>query len=156
MGVAWSEVAGGRWQVAGVGDERRRAVERMVGTGFSSLVTTSAGRLFDAMAALAGLRTTVTYEGQAAIELEAAYDPGVDGSYEIALLDGETLVLDPRDAVLRAAAEPSAAVIASAQGQRAGSRRCRRRPVWTSRPGIVNSLRRNVDAVARSRSGPAS
>lgn len=51
-----------------------QAMER----GFSAPWTTSMGRLFDAMAALLGLRSTTSFEGQAAMELEwmAETNPG--------------------------------------------------------------------------------
>ena len=51
-------------------DEELAAVVRQVQTGQNAPLTTSCGRLFDAVAALAGVRGSITYEGQAAIELE--------------------------------------------------------------------------------------
>lgn len=67
MGVAWAQRAG----VADPFDDPRRdAVADLAARGHGP-VTTSMGRLFDAVAALLGLRRVVTYEGQAAIELEA-------------------------------------------------------------------------------------
>jgi hydrogenase maturation protein HypF len=51
--------------------EKRRIVVEMMEAGFNSPLTSSCGRLFDAVAALLGLRLESDYEGQAAMELEA-------------------------------------------------------------------------------------
>jgi hydrogenase maturation protein HypF len=73
---------------AGPSDEALEALRVQVDAGVNAPLTTSCGRLFDAVAALAGVRHAITYEGQAAIELEmraagagpaAAYPVGIDG-----------------------------------------------------------------------------
>jgi hydrogenase maturation protein HypF len=48
-----------------------RVVSQMTATGLCSPPTSSMGRLFDAVASITGLRDVATFEGQAAMELEA-------------------------------------------------------------------------------------
>jgi len=93
MAVSWLLEAG--WDGPLPGPDRRRAeqVAELVRTGLSSPLTTSMGRLFDAVAALCGLRDEVTYEGQAAIELEACADPAERGAYEMPGLDARPAIL---------------------------------------------------------------
>jgi hydrogenase maturation protein HypF len=52
--------------------DQSRIILQMLRQGVLSPPTSSCGRLFDAVSALAGIREKVTYEGQAAIELEQA------------------------------------------------------------------------------------
>ncbi|HUB66916.1 MAG TPA: carbamoyltransferase HypF [Candidatus Methylacidiphilales bacterium] len=69
-------------------------VRRMLEKGFQSPVTSSAGRLFDAVAALTGLRQIAHFEGQAAMALEFAVTPGIEASYGFHLKKDELAVID--------------------------------------------------------------
>jgi len=117
MACAWLSVAGVN-QNAGqdpdippalraLVDERAwRQVAQLLRTGLQSPVTTSMGRLFDAVGALCGLRAQVNYEGQLAIELEAACDPAERGRYPVSLLeDSGLIVIDPRETIRAVSAD---------------------------------------------------
>jgi len=60
-------------------------LRQMLRRRINSPMTTSAGRLFDAVAAITGLRQIVDFEGQAAMELEFAAADAVDDAYPLGL-----------------------------------------------------------------------
>jgi hydrogenase maturation protein HypF len=71
-----------------------RLIGQMLQKGVNSPVTTSAGRLFDAVAALLDIKSVCSFEGQAAMMVEFRAERGVDNGYEFALSGGEPLLLD--------------------------------------------------------------
>ncbi len=88
--------------------EEHTTLEAMVSRGLNSPLTSSMGRLFDAVAAIAGVRSDALYEGQAAIELEALADPDERGAYAFGYSGDAPVIIDP-EPVLRAILDDMAA-----------------------------------------------
>jgi hydrogenase maturation protein HypF len=93
MALAWLTHAGLAWDddlppVQHAPPPTRAVIEQMLKAdpriGLPTPPTSSAGRLFDAMASLLGIRQVVRDEAQAAIELEACVDPTESGVYTFA------------------------------------------------------------------------
>ena len=95
LALAWLQQLGIAWKadlppVQTAGNDRLFAVARQLETHTNAPLTSSMGRLFDAVAALVGVRSEVKYEGQAAIEMENLVEPDEKGAYTFAIT-GETI-----------------------------------------------------------------
>jgi hydrogenase maturation protein HypF len=67
--------------VAALCAEERSILKSQLELKINTPLTSSMGRLFDAVASIAGIRQIVNYEAQAAIEFEALADPHENGEY---------------------------------------------------------------------------
>ncbi|MBN2429370.1 MAG: carbamoyltransferase HypF [Deltaproteobacteria bacterium] len=90
----------------GVPGSTIRLLQQMMDKGVNSPMTSSCGRLFDAVGALVGLRQKVSYEGQAALELEMAISVETeDGSYPFSLVEEDGMMIFEPSTLIRAIVE---------------------------------------------------
>ncbi len=94
LALAWLQQTGLEWEddlapVRASTHEARQTITRMLNIELNSPLTSSMGRLFDAVSALIGVRQRINYEAQAAIELEANVAADEESAYAFALRDGE-------------------------------------------------------------------
>ena len=94
-GIPWDE------KIASVRDFSEKElgiIQSQIDHGINSPKTSSMGRLFDGVSSLLGIRQTITYEGQAAIELENRSDKSETGMYNFSLnndvIEFETVITD--------------------------------------------------------------
>jgi hydrogenase maturation protein HypF len=104
----WRAALGYGARVKGVPENHVRVVRRMIDSGVNTVPTSSCGRLFDAVAAIIGLRTVVNFEAQAAIELEMIAEDGNTARYPFEIERGPLWQVDFRpmiEGIARAAEE---------------------------------------------------
>jgi hydrogenase maturation protein HypF len=93
----------------------RGVVEKMIARRINTVDTSSCGRLFDAVAAILGIRLEANYEGQAAMELEALADSFVARDIEPYPFDVTGGEIDFRETIRHLAKDFENTTLASAR-----------------------------------------
>jgi len=90
MALSWLRTCGIPWEadlppVRAAGGQALKLLGQQLELGLNAPLTSSMGRLFDAAAALIGLREEINYEAQAAVELESLADADETGSWPFSI-----------------------------------------------------------------------
>ncbi|MBI5300757.1 MAG: carbamoyltransferase HypF [Chloroflexi bacterium] len=86
--------------VAACNETERGVIRHQIETGFNAPLTSSMGRLFDAIAAIIGVRATINYEAQAAIELEHLVVEDLEAAYQVSIANYQfPIEIDPASVI---------------------------------------------------------
>ena len=98
LGLLYEIFGDGAWDfpqfVADLSEQEKSLLQQMLAKQINAPLTSSVGRLFDAAAALVGLRQTSSFEGQAAMELEFARQGGIADAYSFVVTATTPIVVD--------------------------------------------------------------
>jgi hydrogenase maturation protein HypF len=105
LGVLYEIFGDGAWGfpplVADLSEQEKSLLRQILEKQINAPLTSSVGRLFDAVAALLGLRQTSSFEGQAAMELEFTRQGGVADAYSFVVTTTAPIVLDWAPGILQ-------------------------------------------------------
>lgn len=90
-----SEAANRIGETLGLGDEKgRQSIDFMLGNNINTVKSTSAGRLFDAVSAVLGIKSASTFEGEASMALQFAAERAEEQGISLAPYEGRLMNID--------------------------------------------------------------
>lgn len=90
-----SEAANRIGETLGLGDEKgRQSIDFMLGNSINTVKSTSAGRLFDAVSAVLGIKSASTFEGEASMALQFAAERAEAQGISLAPYEGRLMNID--------------------------------------------------------------
>jgi hydrogenase maturation protein HypF len=103
LGLVYEIFGNGAWDfpqlVADLSEQEKTLLRQMLEKQINAPLTSSVGRLFDAVAALLEMRQTSSFEGQAAMALEFARRGGVADAYSFVVTATKPIVVDWEPAI---------------------------------------------------------
>jgi hydrogenase maturation protein HypF len=87
--------------VKNLDDKKWSFIKTMIDKKVNSPLTSSIGRLFDAVSSILGIRSSINYQGQAAIELEMIAKEDEDEFYKFDIIRSiNTFIIDPKKVIV--------------------------------------------------------